>query len=103
MKTTIVLAVLLAATPAFAQSSGGPGAPGATTSDYKLGSHHKRATKKSTKHVQAAPTQKPAPAATAPAPTAAAPPAAAPLAAAPPAAAPGTAGGGVAKQPMGRP
>jgi len=39
MKTTIVLALLLAATPAFAQSSGGPGAPGATTSDYKLGPH----------------------------------------------------------------
>jgi hypothetical protein len=36
MKTTIVLALLLAATPAFAQSSGGPGAPGATTHDYKL-------------------------------------------------------------------
>jgi hypothetical protein len=42
MKTTIVLAVLLAATPAFAQSSGGPGAPGATIHDYKLGPHHGR-------------------------------------------------------------
>jgi len=39
MKTTIVLALLLAATPAFAQSSGGPGAPGATTSDYKAAPH----------------------------------------------------------------
>jgi hypothetical protein len=37
MKTTLVLAVLLAAaTPAFAQSSGGPGAPGATMRDYRL-------------------------------------------------------------------
>jgi hypothetical protein len=37
MKTTLVLAVLLAAaTPAFAQSSGGPGAPGATMHDYRL-------------------------------------------------------------------
>ena len=43
MKTTIVLAVLLAATPAFAQSSGGPGAPGATMHDYKLGPHHRAA------------------------------------------------------------
>jgi hypothetical protein len=41
MKTTIVLAVLLAATPAFAQSSGGPGAPGATIHDYKLGPHQR--------------------------------------------------------------
>jgi hypothetical protein len=41
MKTTIVLAVLLAATPAFAQSSDGPGAPGATIHDYKLGQHHR--------------------------------------------------------------
>ena len=45
MKTTIVLALLLAATPAFAQSSGGPGAPGATTNDYKL-SPHAAATKR---------------------------------------------------------
>ena len=64
MKTTIVLAVLLAATSAFAQSSGGPGAPGATTYDYKLGPHHQRATKKPAKPLrmqkQAAPTQKPA-------------------------------------------
>jgi hypothetical protein len=42
MKTTIVLALLLAATPAFAQSSGGPGAPGATMHDYKLGPHAAR-------------------------------------------------------------
>jgi uncharacterized protein YdeI (BOF family) len=60
MKTTIVLAVLLAATPAFAQSSGGPGAPGSTMQDYKMGPHHQRATKKPAKplHMQAAPTQK---------------------------------------------
>jgi hypothetical protein len=59
MKTTIVLALLLAATPAFAQSSGGPGAPGATIHDYKLGPHQ-RTTKKPAKplHMQAAPTQK---------------------------------------------
>jgi hypothetical protein len=42
MKTTIVLALLLAATPAFAQSSGGPGAPGATMHDYKLAPHQRR-------------------------------------------------------------
>jgi hypothetical protein len=41
MKTTIVLALLLAATSAFAQSSGGPGAPGATMQDYKLGPHQR--------------------------------------------------------------
>jgi hypothetical protein len=41
MKTTIVLAVLLAATAAFAQSSGGPGAPGATIHDYKLAPHQR--------------------------------------------------------------
>jgi hypothetical protein len=41
MKTTIVLALLLAATPAFAQSSGGPGAPGATMHDYRLGPHQR--------------------------------------------------------------
>jgi hypothetical protein len=41
MKTTIVLALLLAATPAFAQSSGGPGAPGATMHDYRLAPHHR--------------------------------------------------------------
>ncbi len=59
MKTAIVLAVLLAATPAFAQSSGGPGAPGATTHDYKL-APHQRTTKKPAKplHMQAAPKQK---------------------------------------------
>jgi hypothetical protein len=57
MKTTIVLAVLLAATPAFADS------PGATMQDYRAAPHHPRATKKPTKPLhmqQAAPTQKPA-------------------------------------------
>jgi hypothetical protein len=56
MKTTIVLAVLLAATPVFAAS------PGATQQDYKLAPHHQSATKKPAKplHMQAAPTQKPA-------------------------------------------
>jgi len=60
MKTTIVLAVLLAATPAFAQYGYGQGSPGATMQDYKLGPHHQRATKKPAKplHMQAAPTQK---------------------------------------------
>jgi uncharacterized protein YdeI (BOF family) len=62
MKTTIVLAVLLAATPAFAASSYGygQGSPGATMQDYKMGPHHQRATKKPAKplHMQAAPTQK---------------------------------------------
>jgi hypothetical protein len=70
MKTTIVLALLLAATPAFAQSSGGPGAPGATIHDYKLGPHQRTAKKPAKplhmraapaqKQKQAAPTQKPA-------------------------------------------
>ncbi len=75
MKTTIVLAVLLAATPAFAAS------PGATQQDYKLAPHHQRATKKPAKplHMQAAPKQRTAPTA------------------------PGAAGGAAAKQPMGRP
>jgi uncharacterized protein YdeI (BOF family) len=62
MKTTIVLAVLLAVTPAFAaQPYGyGQGSPGATMQDYKMGPHHQRATKKPAKplHMQAAPTQK---------------------------------------------
>jgi hypothetical protein len=61
MKTTVVLAVLLAATPAFAAQYGyGQGSPGATMQDYKLGKHHQRATKKPAKplHMQAAPTQK---------------------------------------------
>jgi hypothetical protein len=54
MKTTIVLAVLLAATPAFADS------PGATLQDYRAAPHQQRATKKPAKplHMQAAPTQK---------------------------------------------
>jgi len=66
MKTTIVLALLLAATPVFAQSSGGPGAPGATQYDYKAGPHKQRTTKKTAKPVQmqkqkqAAPAQQPA-------------------------------------------
>jgi hypothetical protein len=45
MKTTIVLAVLLAATPAFAQygSSYGYGqqSPGATMQDYRLAPHQR--------------------------------------------------------------
>lgn len=65
MKTTIVLAVLLAATPVFAAQNGssygyGQGSPGATMQDYKMGPHHQRATKKPAKplNMQAAPTQK---------------------------------------------
>jgi hypothetical protein len=56
MKTAIVLAVLLGATPAFADS------PGATMQDYRAAPHHPSATKKPAKplHMQAAPTQKPA-------------------------------------------
>jgi hypothetical protein len=46
MKTAIVLAVLLAATPAFAQYGSsygyGQGSPGATLQDYRLGPHHRR-------------------------------------------------------------
>ena len=77
MKTTIVLAVLLAATPAFAQSSGGPGSPGATMHDYKLGPHqhttrHRRQPIYNSQQ-RTAPT------------------------------APEAAGGGAVKQPMGRP
>jgi hypothetical protein len=46
MKTTVVLAVLLAATPAFAAQYGssygyGQGSPGATIQDYKLGPHQR--------------------------------------------------------------
>jgi hypothetical protein len=44
MKTTIVLAVLLAVTPAFAQYGSygyGRGSPGATMQDYRLGPHHR--------------------------------------------------------------
>jgi len=45
MKTSIVLAVLLAATPAFAQYGSsygyGQGSPGATMQDYRLGSHQR--------------------------------------------------------------
>ena len=58
MKTTIVLALLLAATPAFAQSSGGPGAPGATTSDYKLGPHQRTTHQRRPLRMQAAPVRK---------------------------------------------
>jgi hypothetical protein len=56
MKTTIVFAVLLAATAAFAAS------PGATMQDYKAAPNQQRATKKPPKplHMQVAPTQKPA-------------------------------------------
>jgi hypothetical protein len=46
MKTTIVLAVLLAATPTFAQYGSsygyGQGSPGATMQDYRLGPHQRR-------------------------------------------------------------
>jgi len=46
MKTTIVVAALLAATPAFAQYGSsygyGQGSPGATMQDYRLG-HHRAA------------------------------------------------------------
>jgi hypothetical protein len=48
MKTTIVLAALLAATPAFAQYGYGPPqygygqpSPGATMQDYRLGPHQR--------------------------------------------------------------
>jgi hypothetical protein len=43
MKAAIVLAVLLAATPAFAQYGSygyGRGSPGATMQDYRLAPHH---------------------------------------------------------------
>jgi hypothetical protein len=62
MKTMIVLAVLLAATPAFAQYGSsygyGQGSPGATMQDYKLAPHQKRTTKQPAKplHMQATPT-----------------------------------------------
>jgi uncharacterized protein YdeI (BOF family) len=65
MKTTIVLAVLLATTPAFAAQQGssygyGQGSPGATMQDYKAGPHKQRTTKKPAKmQKQAAPTQTP--------------------------------------------
>ena len=64
MKTTIVLAALLAVTPAFAQYGSygyGRGSPGATMQDYKAGPHKQRTTKKPAKmQKQAAPTQTPA-------------------------------------------
>lgn len=48
MKATITLVLLLAATPALAQSNAqngsygyGQGSPGATMQDYKLGPHHR--------------------------------------------------------------
>jgi hypothetical protein len=93
MKTTIVLALLLAATPAFAQSSGGPGAPGATTNDYKL-SPHAAATKRhpvTGKKLHAV-TGKKLPTGAKPAGGQAAG-----------GGTPGAAGGAAAKQPMGRP
>ena len=58
MKTTIVLAVLLAATPAFAQSSGGPGAPGATMHDYKLAPHQRTTRQRQPLRMQAQPIRK---------------------------------------------
>jgi hypothetical protein len=98
MKTTIVLALLLAATPAFAQSSGGPGAPGATTNDYKL-SPHAAATKRhpvTGKKLHPVTGKK--------LPTGAKPSGGQPAAGqAAGGGTPGAAGGAAAKQPMGRP
>jgi hypothetical protein len=67
MKTTIVLAVLLAATPAFAQYGYGPpsqygyGPPnnGATMQDYRLAPHQRTTRQRRPLRMQtAAPTQK---------------------------------------------
>jgi hypothetical protein len=41
MKTMIVLAVLLAVTPAFGQYRQYGGSPGATMQDYRLAPHHR--------------------------------------------------------------
>jgi hypothetical protein len=67
MKTTIVLAVLLAATPAFAQygqpspSYGyGQGSPGATMQDYRLRPHPTTRQRRPLRMQAVAPTQKPA-------------------------------------------
>jgi hypothetical protein len=64
MKTTIVLAVLLAATPAFAAQYGssygyGQGSPGATMQDYRLYPHQRTTRQRRPLRMQtAAPTQK---------------------------------------------
>jgi hypothetical protein len=69
MKTTIVLAVLLAATPAFAAQYGssygyGQGSPGATMQDYRLAPHQRTTRQRTTRQRQplrmqtAAPKQK---------------------------------------------
>jgi hypothetical protein len=54
MKTTIVLAVLLGATPAFAQYGSsygyGQGSPGATLQDYRL-APHQRTTRQRRLHI----------------------------------------------------
>jgi hypothetical protein len=61
MKTTIVLAVLLAATPAFAQygSSQRSSSNGATMQDYRLRPHPTTRQRKPLR-MQAVPAQKPA-------------------------------------------
>jgi hypothetical protein len=64
MKTTIVLAVLLAATPAFAAQYGssygyGQGSPGATMQDYRLAPHQRTMRQRRQLRMQtAAPAQK---------------------------------------------
>jgi hypothetical protein len=63
MKTTIVLALLLAATPAFAAQYGssygyGQGSPGATMQDYKLGPHQRATRQRQPLRMQAAPVRK---------------------------------------------
>ena len=59
MKTTIVLAVLLAATPAFAQYGYGPPSNGATMQDYRLAPHQRTTRHRRPIRMQtAAPTQK---------------------------------------------
>jgi len=59
MKTTIVLAVLLAAAPAFAQYGYGPPSNGATMQDYRLAPHQRTTRHGRPMRMQtAAPTQK---------------------------------------------
>jgi hypothetical protein len=59
MKTTIVLAVLLAATPAFAQYGSSYSAPsnGATMQDYRLAPHQRTVRQPRPLHMQATQTQ----------------------------------------------
>jgi hypothetical protein len=59
MKTTIVLAVLLAATPAFAQYGSSYSAPsnGATMQDYRLAPHQRTVRQRRPLHMQATQTQ----------------------------------------------